>query len=1522
MYATSNTSALTNVGINVQQRAGTTITGLNSGVRAEVLGFSGPIIVNTLGTVTATSTAVNAGSNNAGISVRDVAVAGDAVNVTANVVNATRMDGINVLRTNGNGGVTITANGAIGSGATTNTLQTGIRAVTDNGSAAPIAINLNSAIGSAADRAQIGGIVANANPTVGGDVQVKLTNGSVYSLGTGIAVTESGPGIVSVTGTGTGAINVTGGDGINTQIIGNRAGTTTVELSQTINASGNAIVSSTQGNGNIFAHAENTVTAGAGGILLTNAGPAGNTGQLIVTQDAGTTLTAGTGDAINTTAGAAIGGTVITVNGTVRSTGADGVDASSNSTRGNIQITGAVGSAITGSTNGIIAAVNGTGGDLQITTRGSVAATAGNGIVALNNSTANADTVTVQTFGTVTAAGGDGIRATRNNGAGALTVTSGGLISSGGAGTLQNGILALNNGGGNVAVTLNANVGSAADRAVLAGVAAEQSVDNAAGNVTLALNTASVFATGGTAVRATQRGDGAVTISETGTGLISSTNGKGVVAEIINGGPASINLSLTHAIQSGDDALTAQTDGAGNLTVVQTGAITSTNGVGILAQNTNAAASGSIINVSTPAGTSIAAGNDAIRTVANLASGGTTIMTGGNLSSTAGDGIDASSNSTRGNIAITTATGTTITVGNGANGILAQTLGGTGTAGTITVTNNAGITTGTTSNGINARNGSTVAGDTLTVTNTGALAVGSNGILASRTNAAGAVSVTNSGAITKVAAGATFVNGINAATNAGGTVTVMNTADIGAAGAGTSASGLFATAFQAGGTDAVAVTNSASIYGGTRGILVQNASGGNSSVNSTGTGTIAAASTANNAGIGVQVNQLTNGATGNVTVDVTQAIAGQTGIQAETAGVGNIMVTARGNVTAASGNTGTFSGVGIAAQNYDTAANAGAIAVTTAAGTTVSGTNDAIRSVANLATGGTMIVVNGDLASTGGDGIDASSNSTRGDITVMTAAGTTINATADGIRAAVNGAGGFLNVTNNAAVTLVAAGGYGIDAQDASTTAGDAITITNTGALSVGLGGILAARSGASGAVTVTNSGAITGIAANTFALGISATTLNGGNVAVTTTAPIGTAALPATTAGILAQASAAGGTDTVNVTASGASIFGGQYGILASNASGGATSVVGTGIGTISGTTGTGVRAQQMSAGSAGAVLVDVTQVVTGQTGINATTAGTGNVTVRAANAVTGTAGPGIQAQSTSMAASGAIVAVTSGTGAVTGTSFGINATNTAGTGGVTVNAGGNVSASTATANSIGINAVAQAGPATVTTTAGSTVTGRTGIVATAAGLTAPTLVTSAAAINATAGNGITAAVGGHDQRQRHGRLDRRDPRDRDRHRRDRHRDRQRPGQFQRHDHGQSDPDQRHQRHEQRRQHHRQRHGRHRRGQRGGDGGRPQRPGDTDHRHRRGGGDRHGCQRLWRHLRHHRQQRLGWRHERDRHGCRHDLGYRRHRHLRRPDDGGGDGQRRRRDRAGRDRPGRHPGADAGRRQRDRRRRR
>jgi len=364
-----------------------------------------------------------------------------------------------------------------------------------------------------------------------------------------------------------------------------------------------------------------------------------------------------------------------------------------------------------------------------------------------------------------------------------------------------------------------------------------------------------------------------------------------------------------------------------------------------------------------------------------------------------------------------------------------------------------------------------------------------------------------------------------------------------------------------------------------------------------------------------------NTATGtNVTIETgagTTVHGDDIGILTFNYGTGALSITADGNVTANNDK-------GIAARNHATS-----LTIETGSGTTVQGHDEGI-SAYNYGTGATLITVDGDVTSVNRDGIYAYNSATTTNLTVETAAGTTIQSNTIGIRAGSQSSG--------------------------------AMSITMDGDVMSGTRGIVAYTGAAVAGVTI-GTGAGSSIQAN--GVGIFADNDGVGALSITVDGDLTSA-----TDNAISANNASSTTDITIETGAGSAVQGNTVGIQAFNYGTGATSI--TVNGDVTGTTDRGIYAYGDASTTNMTIETGVGSDVEGNTiGIRANNLGSGATTVTMNGDVTGNGAQGLLIDNS---ANGTTMTVETGAGSsVQGTNFGIRADNK-GTGATSVTVDGNV--------------------------------------------------------------------------------------------------------------------------------------------------------------------------------------------------------------------------------------------------------
>jgi len=1373
---------------NITEVANGDINAGNAGMVAAILnaGGTGNIDVTANGSMTARFgvDAENFGSGNTSVT-------------TVGPVNVTTGNGIFALTTGGN--VTVNAGDVTSTGNTAIIAQQ--TKVAGAGNVDVTAGNVSGTTGIDAHNFGTGTVSVTANGTVTGTAAegIKATGNGAVTISVADTVTGATNGLSLVGGTGgTGNISVTGaggffgGTGDAANIQNNGSGTVTVNISGASGSTGGngiivrdtaaggdisvttgAVTALTAGKNAIDAQSQsltaNITEVANGDINAGNAGmvaaifPAAATGNIDVTANGAMTArfgvdaeNFGTGTTSVTTVGPvnattgngifalATGGNVTVNAGDVTSTGNTAIIAQQTKVAGagNVDVTAGNVSGTTG-----IDAHNFGTGTVSVTANGTVTGTAAEGIKATGNgavSVSVANAVTGATNG-LTLVGGTG-------GAGNISVTgAGGFF--GGTGDAAN---IQNNGSGTVTVNISGASGSTAGNGIVVrDTAAGGDINVTTGAVTALTagmdgievlsqsNAANVTIVANGDVNAGNAGIVGAIFPGAATGNVDVTaNGAinarfGVDAENFGSGTTSVTTVGPVNVTTGNGVYASSR--GGNVTV-NSGDVTSTGDVAIIAQQLNAAGAGNV---------DVTGGNVSGTTgivAANLGTGTVGVTANGTVTGTSAEGILAT-----GNGAVTVTAADTVT---GATRGLSL-VGGSGGTGNILVTG-----TGFFGGSGDAANILNNGAGTVTVNISGASgSTGGNGIIVRDTAAGGDINVTT-GAVSALAAG---VNGIDVrsqsltanvteiangdinAGNAGMVAAIFPVAatgniDVTANGTITAAFGVDAENFGAGNTN-VTTVGTVNATAGT-GIYAQT-NGGNVSVNA---GDVFAIG-----GFGIRAQQISLGAG---SIDVTAGnVSGARGIYAVNSGIGTVSVTTSGTVT------------GIAAEGIYAR---GGDAVTISAANTVTGATNGLLLIGGSGGAGNISVTGTGFFGGSGDAANIQNNGA-GTVTVNIS-GASGSTSGNGIIVRDTAAGGDINVTTGA-VTALAAGMNGIDARSLSNAAN--VTIVANGDINAGNAGIVGAvlNAGGTGNVDVTANGAING------RFGVDAENFGTGTTSVATVGPVNV------TTGNGVFASASGGNVTVNagdVTSTGNTAIiaqqlnaagAGNIDVTAGNVSG-TTGIVainsGTGtVGVTANGTVTGTSAEGILAIGGGAVTVNVADAVTGATNgltLVGGTGGAGNISVTGTGAFFGGSGDAaniqnngsgtvtfdISAANSSTGGNGIVVRDTAAggdinvtTGAVTALTAGMNgidARSASNTANVAIVANGDIDAGNAAIVGAILNA---GGTGNVDVTANGATNGRFGIDAENFGA-GNVGVTAVGPVTATTGNGIFALTQG----------------------------------------------------------------------------------------------------------------------------------------------------------------------------------
>ncbi|WP_426424310.1 Ig-like domain-containing protein [Bradyrhizobium genosp. A] len=716
------------------------------------------------------------------------------------------------------------------------------------------------------------GLVVNSSGHIDTLSGTNMINGSVNNTGT----LEVASGSLEIGGglSGTGSVLVDAGaalvlDGATAQTVtftgnggtlGLNFGVGGTAISGTI-----AAVSSNGGNFAINGWGAVTSTAGDGIDFTASGGTAGNMAEISVAPGGAITGAAngivvtqnGTGDIFVSTSGPIVG---------QAGTGILAQDIGSGV--GNIQVvsTGSVtgtGSALFGIQAQNLNAAN--GGNVSVTATGGVSGNQ-HAIIAINDGNGN---VSVEAGGPINSTVQFGIRADEyGTGSVSVLTDAGSTINSGGAGISalnQDATLALS-ANSMVTVTNNAvihsgttlNPSGSVPQGIAAGYYGANGTANTNINGTVIINNnANITAAAGYGVDGYNYGNGNVTVNEVAnTSVTADQYGLATFANSKGSGSVAINVGANVAVHANTFiGIQASTTGVGDITIqagdgdtIYGGSI----GVNAQSQATSEPATGNVTVVlgndtihsgthitgnggTTPGAVSVGYAPNGSSTATNSVLGNVTVQSNAQITADKGVGINAY-NWGKGNVTVSTGSASAITApGNGiqagsqnggnvsitnggsinaaASGISANANLGIGTTGgTVAITNNAAISSGT---GIFA--GGNHVGN-ISITNNGAV-TGTNfvGINVNQTasGSTGSTTITNTGTVTTLGTG----SAIAVSENATGTVTLNNSGTIGSS---ASAGAIFET-----GGSQITINNSGTIFGGI------NTAGGNIGATST-----------------------------------------------------------------------------------------------------------------------------------------------------------------------------------------------------------------------------------------------------------------------------------------------------------------------------------------------------------------------------------------------------------------------------------------------------------------------------------------------------------------------------------------------------------------------------------------------------------------------------------------------------------------------------------------------------------------
>jgi hypothetical protein len=1277
--------------VNIKNNGSGSVTVAISGASSST-GGEGIVVRDTaaggdISVTTGAVTALTAGKD--GIDVQAQSLTGNVTIVANGDVNAGNAGIVGaIFPAAGTGNVDVTANGAIdarfgvdaenfGTGNTTVTTVGPVNATTGNGIfAKAVGGNVTVNAGDVTSTGNTAVIGRQTNAAGAGIIDITVGN---VSGTTGIEATNSGTGATNVTANGT----VTGTLAEGIIATGNDAVTISVADTVTGATDGLTLVGGTGGAGNISVTGTGGFLGGAGdGANIKNNG----SGTVTVDISGASGSTGGNGIIVRDTA---VGGDISLTTGAVTALalGKNAIDVITQSTTANV--TEVANGDIQAGNAGMVGAILNAAatGEVNVTANGSIDARFG--IDAENFGSGN---TLVTTVGPVNATSGNGIFALSTGGH--VVVTAGDVTSTGNTAIIAQqtkvagaGLVGVN--AGNVSGTTGIDAHNFGTGDI--GVNAIGTVTGTAAEGIKAVGNAGVFVTAGNTVTGATRG----------LSLIGGTGGTGDIWVAGIGG----------FVGGSDDAANILNNGAGTVTVDVSGASSSTGGNGFFIRDT---AIGGNVSITTGAVTALAVGKNAIdvitqSTTANVTEvadgdikAGNAGMVGAILNAAATGNVDVTANGAMtarfgvdaenfgtGNTKVTTVGPVNVTTG---NGIFALTKGGnvTVTAGDVTSTGNTAIiaqqtnAAGAGNIDVTAGNVSGATGITAINSGTGTLGVTTNGTV---TGTAGdGITATGNNAVT-VNAADTVTGAVRGLTLTGGTggagnISVTGTGFFGGTGDAANVSN------GGGGTTTVNISGASGSTGGNGIVVADTAAGGGISIT---TGAVTALTAGKNAIYAVSASL-----TGNVTEVANGNIqAGNAGLVAAilpAASTGNVNVTANGAITAR---------FGVDAENFGT----GTTSVTTVGPVNVTTGNGIFA----LTKGGNVTVNAGDATSTGNIAIIAQQTNAAGagniNVTAGNVSGTngvvalnsgtgTVGVTTNGIVTGTTGDG--IKAIGNNAVTVAAAGAVTGGLRGLTVTGGTGgagnISVTGTGGFFGGTGDGAHIQNNGSGTVTVNISGASGSTSGNGIAVDDTAA---GGDISVTTGA---VTALGAGSNGI--DVFGVSNTGNVTVVANGA-VRGGNAGIVAGLISTSTGNVAVTANGAVTGQF--GVDAENYGTGNVTVTTIGPVTATTGY-GVVGLTQG-GNVTVTT-GAVSSTGAAAILAEQINSAAAGT-VGVTAGN--VSGTRGIIAQTN--GSGGVSVNALGNVTATNGNGiEAINFNPAANAGTLGVSQAAGTKITATNG--------------------------------------------------------------------------------------------------------------------------------------------------------------------------------------------------------------------
>ncbi len=937
--------------------------------------------------------------------------------------------------------------------------------------------------------------------------------------------------------------------------------------------------------------------------------------------------------------------------GYVKGEGNDGIDAI-NHNGTSLSVTTGMESTVYGRDIGIDAQNDGSG-SLTIEALGDVTGKYDDGIAAFNSVGSTESDITahnvsggehgilavhlgsgalsVTATGIVDGAGADGISAQNTDAGTSLSVTTGAGAVSGD----EDGIEARNFGTGGLTISVGGDVTGNTG----SGINAYNSVNDEEDSLLIEQDAGTTSMGMDHGINA-QNGAGSLTIEAYGTSIGETGNGINAFNDV---GTTDLTINA-YAADGEDNGVRAENLGTGATEVTTTGVVNGANYDGIRVS----AYSGTSLTVTAGPG-SVSGYRDGID-VRNFGSGDLTIVSSAAVTGQLDNGIDGR-NYGGGSASITVETGGSVAA-YGSNGLDARNFG----IG-LSVTTETGTTVYGKNNGLRARNDGTggltvsVSGDVTGATESGIYAFSSANDVSSSMLIEQGVGTTSMG----------MVHGINAE-NYGGSLTIeAYGTSIGETGNGINAIN------QIGTTDLSITANNVSGYNDA--IQAQNLGTGATSITTTGIVNVTG-----NGGDGISAVNTASGTSLSVTVQSGQVNGRSNGIDARNLGSGDLSVSTYASVY---GNNS----VGIFALNTP-ADPTKSVSVYQAAGTTVSGGGAGIY-VRNEG-GAATITSYGYVTAVADVGIGAANDTGTTDLHI-----TAHDVMARRAISAENLGTGETSVTTTGAVTST----NGIGIEVTNTAAATSMSVTTGPGAVYGAGEGIIANNQGSGALMVSTTGDVTGDGSTGLELnneGTSLTLMTGPGTILGQLAGIearnnGTGDLNVSIGGdvtsrysnavVVFNASADPSSSTMVHQAAGTTVMGMDTGIQVFE---GPESLTIQAYGSVIGDYGNGIRAGTTGGGLS--VTTGAGEIRGYFDGITTVNRGTGATTIETGSgAVNGLSGQGIYARQLD----GTSLSITTGTGAVYGFDNGIKARNY-GTGGLTIEVGGDVTGDTG----YGINA------------------------------------------------------------------------------------------------------------------------------------------------------------------------------------------------------------------------------------------